>query len=161
MEPGAPTRWLNAEEQQSWRAYIVGSTLLLDVLDRELRQSHGISLPEYEILVRLSEAPDRVLRMAQIAESLRHSRSRITHTVSRMEKAGWISRCASASDRRGVEARMTDEGYALLVEAAPTHVRGVREHLLDLAGTDGLASLGRVMGAVTEHLQDLGADCTE
>jgi DNA-binding MarR family transcriptional regulator len=146
------TRWLSSEQQAAWRAYIVGTTLLMDTLDRELRQAHGLSLGEYEILVRLSESPDRTLRMAQIAESMRHSRSRVTHTVSRMERAGLINRCAAEGDRRGVEARMTDKGWELLVKAAPTHVNGVREHFVDLASDEQFAVLGTVMDAVSDHL---------
>lgn len=146
------TRWLSDEQQAAWRAYIVGTTLLMDALDRELRHAHGLSLGEYEILVRLSESPNRTLRMAQIADSMRHSRSRVTHTVSRMEKAGLISRCAAEGDRRGVDARMTDKGWDLLVQAAPTHVTGVREHFVDLATDEQFTVLGRVMDAVSDHL---------
>ncbi|MBO9523265.1 MAG: MarR family transcriptional regulator [Nocardioidaceae bacterium] len=146
------THWLDDDQQSDWRAYIVGTTLLLDTLDRELRQAHGISLGEYEILVRLSETPDRTLRMAQIAESMQHSRSRVTHTVSRMEKAGLISRCASETDRRGVEAKMTDAGWELLVAAAHTHVTGVRNHFVDLARPEDFQALGRVMNAVSDQL---------
>ena len=90
--------------------------------------------------------------MAQIAESMQHSRSRVTHTVSRMEKAGLITRCAAEGDRRGVEARMTDKGWDLLVQAAPTHVSGVRAHFVDLAESDDFAALGRVMDAVSDRL---------
>jgi DNA-binding MarR family transcriptional regulator len=151
MSPSEP-RWLNGEQQAAWRAYIVGTTLLMDTLDRELRHEHGLSLGEYEILVRLSESPGRTLRMAQIAESMRHSRSRVTHTVTRMEKAGLIQRCAAEGDRRGVEAKMTDKGYALLVKAAPTHVTGVREHFVDLATDDEFAAMGRIMDAVSDQL---------
>jgi len=146
------TRWLDESQQSDWRAYIVGTTLLLDTLDRELRQAHGISMGEYEILVRLSESPDRTLRMAKIAESMQHSRSRVTHTVSRMEKAGLITRCASEADKRGVEARMTDAGWELLVQAAHTHVTGVRAHLVDLAKPEDFTALGRVMNAVSDQL---------
>lgn len=149
---GPETRWLDPEQQQSWRAFIVGSTLLMDTLDRELRSTHGISLAEYEILVRLSEIPDRTLRMAQIAESMQHSRSRVTHTVSRMEKAGLISRCAAEGDKRGVDARMTPAGWELLEAAAHTHVTGVREHFVDLADSADFAALGRVMNAVSDQL---------
>jgi DNA-binding MarR family transcriptional regulator len=149
---GSETRWLSSEQQTAWRAYIVGMTLLNDTLDRELRQAHGLSLAEYEILVRLSESPARTLRMAQIAESMQHSRSRVTHTVSRMEKAGLIERCAAEGDRRGVEARMTEKGWALLVEAAPTHVTGVREHFVDLATDEEFATMGKLMNAVADHL---------
>lgn len=149
---GPETRWLDPGQQQTWRAFIVGSTLLMDTLDRELRNAHGISLAEYEILVRLSEIPDRTLRMAQIAESMQHSRSRVTHTVSRMEKAGLISRCAAEGDKRGVDARMTPAGWELLKAAAHTHVTGVREHFVDLADSADFAALGRVMNAVSDQL---------
>lgn len=146
------TRWLSDEQQQNWRAYIVGTTLLLDALDRELRQAHGIALAEYEILVRLSESPERSLRMAQIASSVRHSRSRVTHTVARMEKAGWLKRCEAPGDGRGVDAVMTDAGWDLLQKAAHTHVAGVREHFVDLASDADFASLGRVMRAAADRL---------
>lgn len=146
------TRWLDADQQAVWRAYLVGSTLLSDTLDRELRATHGISLGEYEILVRLSEAPDRTLRMAKIAESMSHSRSRVTHTVSRMEKAGLIRREAAAHDKRGVDAIMTEQGWDLLRAAAHTHVTGVREHFVDLADPADFAALGRVMNAVSDQL---------
>jgi len=149
---GSETRWLEPDQQASWRAYIVGSTLLMDALDRELRTAHGISMAEYEILVRLSEIPDRTLRMAKIAESMQHSRSRVTHTVSRMEKAGLIRREAAADDKRGVDAVMTDEGWALLKDAAHTHVTGVRAHFVDLASTEDFAAMGRVMNAVSDQL---------
>jgi DNA-binding MarR family transcriptional regulator len=146
------TRWLSSEQQRSWRAYIIGTTLLTDTLDREMRQAHGLSLGEYEILVRLSESPGRTLRMAQIADSMQHSRSRVTHTVSRMEKAGLLERCAAEGDRRGVEARMTDKGWELLVQAAPTHVKGVREHFVDLATDEEFETMGKLMNAVADHL---------
>ena len=146
------TRWLSSEQQAAWRAYILGTTLLMNTLDRELRQAHGLSLGEYEILVRLSESPSRTMRMAQIADSMRHSRSRVTHTVSRMEKAGLVTRCAAEGDRRGVEARMTEKGWDLLVRAAPTHVTGVREHFVDLASDEQFTVLGDVMDAVSDHL---------
>ena len=112
------TRWLTDDQQQDWRAYIVGTTLLMDTLDRELRQAHGIALAEYEILVRLSEFPDRTLRMAQIASSVRHSRSRVTHTVARMEKAGWLERREATGDGRGVSAFSLHEAH--LAAAAGT-----------------------------------------
>ncbi|HET6152965.1 MAG TPA: MarR family transcriptional regulator [Marmoricola sp.] len=149
---GSETRWLDAEQQGQWRAYIVGTTLLMDTLDRELRQAHGISMAEYEILVRLSETPDRTLRMAKIAESMQHSRSRVTHTVTRMEKSGLIRRAAAEDDKRGVDAVMTDKGWQLLQEAAHTHVAGVRAHFVDLASPDDFAAMGQVMNAVSDQL---------
>jgi DNA-binding MarR family transcriptional regulator len=124
----------------------------MDRLDRDLRDNHDLSLPEYEILVRLSEAADRRMRMAVLADSLSHSRSRVTHTVSRMEKAGLVTRDPCLADGRGVEAVLTERGYAVLAEAAETHVRGVRELLVDLASPDEFAAVGRVFDAVTDKL---------
>ncbi len=146
------TPWLNSQQQRSWRAYLVGTTLLMDRLDRDLREQHDVSMPEYEILVRLSEAGERRMRMAELAASVSHSRSRVTHTVARMEKDGLVSRTACESDGRGVEAVLTDRGFAVLEAAAPTHVEGVRRFLVDLAGEEDFAAVGRVFNAVTDRL---------
>jgi DNA-binding MarR family transcriptional regulator len=146
------TVWLDEEQQRSWRAYLVGTTLLMDRLDRELREQHGLSLPEYEILVRLSEADHHRLRMAQLADSLSHSRSRVTHTVARMEQAGLVARSSCLSDGRGVEAVLTATGSRALEAAAPTHVAGVRRLLVDLAHDHDFEAVGRVFDAVTDAL---------
>ena len=144
--------WLDEEQQRSWRAFLVGTTLLMDRLDRELREQHRLSLPEYEILVRLSEAEGNRLRMAMLADSVSHSRSRVTHTVSRMEAAGLVARDACLSDGRGVEAVLTDHGRETLVDAAPTHVAGVRRLLVDLVDEADFEAVGRVFDAVTDKL---------
>lgn len=146
------TRWLDAEQQRSWRAYLVGTTLLMDRLDRELRDKHDVSMPEYEILVRLSEAPERRMRMAELAGSISHSRSRVTHTVARLEKDGLVLRTACASDRRGVEAVLTAEGFTRLEGAAHTHVEGVRRLMVDLASEEDFLAVGRVFNAVADNL---------
>jgi DNA-binding MarR family transcriptional regulator len=130
----------------------MGWTLLSDQLEDELRAAHGLSLAEYEILVRLSESEERQLRMAQLAGALAHSRSRVTHTVSRMEGRGLVERCETPDDRRGVLARLTPAGWELLQQAAHTHVTGVREHLVDLASPEDFEALGRVMNAVADQL---------
>jgi DNA-binding MarR family transcriptional regulator len=129
----------------------MGTTLLFDRLDDDLRREHDISLTEYEILVRLSER-DGQMRMAALADALAHSRSRVTHTVTRMEKAGLVQRSSSPEDGRGIVASLTDKGHDLLVRAAPTHVSGVRSHLVDLAGEEDFLALGRVFDAVADHL---------
>jgi DNA-binding MarR family transcriptional regulator len=146
------TRWLDADQQASWRAFAVGVTLLLDRLDADLQRAFGLSLTEYEILVRLSERPGRCLRMAQLADALAHSRSRVTHTVARMQDAGLVERSASPEDGRGIVCTLTDRGYSLLEEAAHVHVEGVRDYLVDLASREDFAALGRVMNAVTDRL---------
>ena len=113
------TSWLDEDEQRSWRALLMGMTLLLDRLDDDLRRNCDLSLVEYEILVRLSEREGRQMRMAQLADALAHSRSRVTHTVTRMERSGLITRSSSPEDGRGVVASMTDKGYDLLARMAP------------------------------------------
>jgi DNA-binding MarR family transcriptional regulator len=152
MGAGDEIEWLGRDEQRAWRAYILGTELLQHQLDHELREEHGISFSEYEILVRLSETPDGRMRMATLADSMCHSRSRVTHTVARMERAGLVERQPSRSDGRGVEAVMTDLGRERLVEAAPTHVRGVRAHLVDLATSDDFLALGRIFDEVSDRL---------
>ncbi|MDO9457124.1 MarR family winged helix-turn-helix transcriptional regulator [Nocardioides sp.] len=144
-------RWLDEEQQVAWRALVLGSTLLFDRLDDDLRRNHGISLVEYEILVRLSEREGR-MRMAQLADSLAHSRSRVTHTIKRMEDALLVTREVSEEDGRGVSAVMTDRGRLLLENVAPTHVNGVRDHIVDLVDPADFAAMGRVLNAVADHL---------
>ena len=144
--------WLDQEQQRSWRAYLVGTTLLMDRLDRDLREQHNLSMPEYEILVRLSEAEHGRMRMAVLADSVSHSRSRVTHTIARLERAHLVERAACLSDGRGVEAVITEKGMTALREAAPTHVAGVRQLLVDLAGDEDFEEVGRVFNAVADKL---------
>ena len=145
------TRWLDVSQQRAWRALVMGTTLLFDRLDEDLRRAFDISLVEYEILVRLSER-DGQMRMAALADALAHSRSRVTHTVTRMEKQGLVQRSSSPEDGRGILATLTEKGHDLLVRAAPSHVTGVREHLVDLASDADFEALGRVMDAVSDNL---------
>jgi DNA-binding MarR family transcriptional regulator len=146
------TRWLTAEQQKAWRTYLMGTTQLTVRLDRDLQERHDLSLPEYEIMVRLSETEGRRMRMSELADSLNHSRSRLTHTVARMERDGLLARSSCADDRRGINAELTDAGVRRLVEAAPTHVEGVRRHLIDIAAPEDLAVIERVFGAVAESI---------
>ena len=145
-------RWLDADQQRSWRALVIGSTLLMDRLDDDLRRAFNISLAEYEILVRLSERPGRAMRMAQLADALAHSRSRVTHTVDRMERAGYVVRGSTPEDGRGIVATMTDRGFELLQEAAPLHVEGVRSYLVDRVDDADFAAVGRVFDRISDHL---------
>jgi len=148
------TRWLSATQQRAWRAYMLGTTQLMAQLDRDLSAAHDLSLPEYEILVRLSEAPERRMRMAELADSLNHSRSRITHTAARLEGAGLLTRESCGTDRRGVFAILTDVGMQRLEDAAPTHVEGVRAYLIDAVAPEDLEAVGRVFTAVADVLGD-------
>jgi DNA-binding MarR family transcriptional regulator len=149
-EASTEVRWLDAEQERSWRALILGTTLLFDRLDDDLRP-HGLGRGEYEILVRLSDAGGR-LRMAALADTLAHSRSRITHTIRRMEEAGLVQRTSSPEDGRGVFAELTERGEQTLRDLAPIHVQGVRDYLVDLVDPADYAAFGRVMNAVCDRL---------
>src|SRR3954451_22322167 len=141
-------RWLDAVQQRDWRAYVEGSVRLTDLLDRDLKAKHGLTMAEYEILVRLSEAPDRRLRMAELAEYASQSRSRLSHTVSRLECKGLVRRGTCGEDKRGVVAELTDEGFALLDRAAQDHVTAVREYFIDVVDPADLEAIGRAFAMV-------------
>ena len=146
------TPWLSQEQQRNWRLFLGGITVLMDQLDRDLRTQHDLSLGEYEILVRLSEAPHRSIRMAELAAAVAHSRSRVTHTISRLERDGIVRRDQCSDDGRGVSAVLTDHGFGILEKAAHTHVRGVHEYLIENAPPEEFAALGRIMVRVTQTL---------
>ncbi|MGA4669534.1 MarR family winged helix-turn-helix transcriptional regulator [Propionibacteriaceae bacterium Y1923] len=139
--------WLTHDQQRTWRAWLLGGARINDYLDRVLRP-HGLGLGDYEILVTLSEAPDREVRMSVLADGVHQSRSRLTHAVSRMEADGLVQRRPASDDGRGVLARLTDAGFDLLVSVAPTHVASVRDVFVDVVDPDDFAALGRAMQAV-------------
>ncbi len=123
-------RWLNAAEMKAWRRYIIASRRLLEALDDDLA-AHDISMSDYEVLAQLSEAPDRRMRMSELADVAMISRSRLSHRIKVMEKAGWVKREACPIDKRGYFAVMTPKGWKAIVAAAPDHVASVRERFLD------------------------------
>jgi DNA-binding MarR family transcriptional regulator len=140
---------LNSAEMRAWRTLINTTTGLLATLDNELQAEHGLSLGEYEVLVVLSEAPDRTLRMSDLAGRLLLSPSGITRRIDGLVRAGLVERQRCASDRRGLNAVLTSKGMARLEGAAPTHVRGVREHFVDQLSERQLANLAAALGAVS------------
>ena len=148
-------RWLSDEEQATWRAFLAASQLLFEILDRELHDDAGIPHGYYEILVRLSEAPERRLRMSELARRSLSSRSRISHAIGRLEEMGWVERHACATDRRGSYAELTDTGFRALEAAAPGHVEGVRTHLFDQLDVKDVRALHRISDHLNRHLENL------
>jgi DNA-binding MarR family transcriptional regulator len=146
------TRWLDGDEQRTWRAFLAMQRLLFDRLERQLQRDSGLPMAYYEILVRLSEAPDHTLRMSQLADSALSSRSRLSHAVARLEAEGWVRRRACAEDRRGSFAQLTEEGMAKLRAAAPEHVEAVRTELFDALTPAQLRALREISDAVVAHL---------
>lgn len=148
------TEWLDLEQQRHWRALLTGTSALFAALNRDLEERTDLALNEYEILVRLSESPERTLRMSVLAQGLVHSRSRITHTVSRMEQRGLVRRQAACDDGRGVECAMTETGYAALVAASEVHVASVRTRLVDVVTPQELEAMGNGFARVAEKIAE-------
>lgn len=150
--PQDAVRWLDAEEQHAWRAWLYSWMLLDDRLDRELLRETGISHAYYEILVQLSETEHHQLRMSELAERCLSSRSRLSHAVSRLEERGWVTREVCVEDGRGQLAVLTDEGMTVLEEAAPVHVASVREHLFDQLSPAQIAAVRDIGETLLRHL---------
>jgi DNA-binding MarR family transcriptional regulator len=129
--PTQQTRWLTADEQLAWRTFLAACHTLFTAVEGQLVRDSDIPHGYYEILVRLSETPDRALRMTQLAEASTSSKSRLSHAVARLEERGWVKRLDCATDRRGQIAQLTDEGFAALAAAAPGHAEQVRRSLID------------------------------
>ncbi|MEV4812222.1 MarR family winged helix-turn-helix transcriptional regulator [Micromonospora avicenniae] len=149
---GVMTRWLNQDEQRTWRAFLAASRGVMDALDRELQRDAGMPHAYYEILVRLSEAPERRMRMSELAELTGSSRSRLSHAVARLEAAGWVRREDCPTDRRGQVAHLTEAGFETLAAAAPGHVEGVRRHLFDALSPAQVDQLRRISETLAAHL---------
>jgi len=145
-------RWLNPAEMKAWRQYIVASRRLLEALDADL-QGHDLSMSDYEILAQLSEAPERKMRMAELADIAMLSRSRLSHRIKVMEKEGWIKREACPVDKRGSLAVMTPKGWKAIVSAAPDHVESVRERFIDHLTKSDQSALAEIFEKVSQSLR--------
>ncbi|MET7854354.1 MarR family transcriptional regulator [Streptomyces avermitilis] len=147
------TRWLTPEEQRAWRAYLAASSLLEDAIDRQLQQEAGLPHVYYSILANLSEAPERRLRMTDLAEKLKITRSRLTYAVTRLEKDGSVRREGCPSDRRGSIAALTDAGMAVLERTAPGHVETVAASVFDHLTPEQVAQLETICAAIARTIQ--------
>jgi DNA-binding MarR family transcriptional regulator len=146
--------WLNSAEQRAWRAYLDGTRLLFHALDRQLERDADLSLSDYELLVRLSEAPGQQLRMRELTHATLSTRSGVTRAVTRLENAGWVRRVDCEDDRRGTLAELTPSGARKLAAAAPGHVAAVRAHMLDRLSPRQLATVRAVGEQLQDGLQD-------
>ena len=135
-------QWLNPEEMRTWRAFVEASGRVIQVLDASLKERSDMTFDDYEVLVFLSEADCRRLRMTELGDRLLHSRSRLTQRVDRLVTRGWVCREKCDEDRRGTWAVLTDEGFAAIAEAAPGHVADVRRLLFDPVEGMDLTLLG-------------------
>lgn len=146
-------RWLSAEEQRIWRAYYSASLLLWDALDQQLQHEAGMPHAHYVILVILSETPGQQLRMTDLAEQMKITRSRLTYAVSRLEKDSLVRREDCPTDKRGQIAVLTDAGAATLAKAAPGHVAAVRAAIFDALSPEQARQLGQACEVMVSVLQ--------
>ncbi|GAB3128341.1 MarR family transcriptional regulator [Streptomyces calidiresistens] len=124
-------RWLDAPEKEAWTGLISLALLLPGKLESPLRREHGLTLFEYLVLSHLSEAPRRKLRMGELAFLASGSLSRLSNVIKRLEQRGWVERAPDPDDGRYTLAELTEEGFAVVRRAAPTHLRAVRRLVLD------------------------------
>ncbi len=149
-------RWLTADEQRAWRAYLRVGTMLTARLNRQLQADCGLSLPEYEVLVQLSEAAGGKLRPFQLVLALDWEQSRLSHLLTRMSRRGFVVRQDCAADRRGADVVLTAAGRAAIESAAPGHVAAVRRLVFDQMDSEQAAAFGQAFEAILAGLEDPG-----
>ncbi|MEV0249614.1 MarR family winged helix-turn-helix transcriptional regulator [Nocardia sp. NPDC050712] len=149
-------RWLNEQEKAAWTGLISLVLLLPAKLESPLRQEHGLTLFEYLVLSHLSEAPERTLRMGELAFLASGSQSRLSNVVKRCEQRGWVVRAPDPADGRYTLAELTDTGFDLVHAAAPTHLRAVRGLVLDSLDTTDQKALARIAHKLRIVPDDLG-----
>jgi len=146
------TRWLDQDEQKTWRAFMFASKMLFEQFDQDLRRGAAMPTTHYEVLARLSEAPERRLRMSQLAELSQSSRSHLSHTIASLQRVGWVDRESCSTDRRGAFAVLTDSGFSALESASHVHVESVRRHLFDQIGDSQVEQLRAIFEQLLQHL---------
>jgi DNA-binding MarR family transcriptional regulator len=146
--PGRPRSAPTHEQLAAWRAFLRAHATIMRALEAELLAEQELPLASYDVLVQLAEAPDRQLRMTELADAVLLSRSGVTRLVDRLEKGGLVARCRVASDGRGVAARLTEAGLDRLRTASRTHLRGVGQHFVNRLDETDL----RILERISRHL---------
>src|SRR3954462_12518865 len=146
------SQWLTDDEQRAWRCLVQMTSRLDARLNRELQQSSGLSLADYDVLVLLTEAPDGRLRMFQLIDDLQWEQSRLSHHVARMQRRGLVAREEGTTDKRGAFVVLTDAGRAAIEKAGPPHVDAVRRLVFDGLSREQVAMLETFVGRVLSRL---------
>ncbi|MGH8949151.1 MAG: MarR family winged helix-turn-helix transcriptional regulator [Acidimicrobiia bacterium] len=145
---------LSRTELRAWFRLAGGMKALLNALDRQLRDEAGMTHDDYEILSRLHRAPNRTLRMSELAREVGFSPSRLSHTIGRMEEASWVGRSRSEADRRGTEATLTDHGARVVEAATPAHLALVKRLVFEALGDERAVALAEAMDDVAHASRD-------
>lgn len=145
-------RWLTDDEQQAWRPLAALMFKLPAALDAQLQRDAQVTHFEYMVLISLSEAPDRSLRMSDLAAMSSGTLSRLSHVVSRLERRGWVRREPCPGDGRYINAILTDAGWEKVVATAPGHVGTVRKLIVDALAPEDFRALGAACAQILDHL---------
>lgn len=143
-------RWLDDRQQKAWRLFLAATRHLEAKLDRQLQLDAGVPHAYYQILAMLSEAPELIMRMSELAKLVDASPSRLSHSMSRLEERGWVERQRCDGDARGIHARLTPEGLSAILDIAPGHVTAVRESLFDRLTPEQVEQLASIASAMLD-----------
>ncbi len=160
MKSSAPSATLPAhrtvppQQLAAWRAFLEAHARTVELLTRELRDAEDLPLTWYDVLVQLNEAPERRLRMQELADAVLLSKSGVTRLIDRMERDGLVSRSRCSDDRRGTYAALTPAGLARLRDSAPTHLEGVRAHFAAHLDDEEAATMERLLTRLAEANRD-------
>jgi DNA-binding MarR family transcriptional regulator len=147
-----PVKWLTAAEVDSWLSVVRMMTWLPWSIDQQLRRDSNLGMVEYQVMARLSQRPERTLRMSELADLANASLSRLSHLVKRLEDRGFVRREPDPADGRFTNAILTDLGFQTLAEAAPGHVAHVRSLVIDVISPEQLRRLGLVADRITSRI---------
>lgn len=150
MVENEDVRWLDSQETQAWLDLWSMVAWLPSRLDAQLRESAGLSLAEYHVLSQISMAPDRSVRLSELAEVTNTTLSHLSRVVSRMEKAGWVERMPDPNDGRSTLGVLTDAGLAKVIETAPGHVDAVRHFVFDNLSREQVVALGEAASQIVD-----------
>lgn len=145
-------RWFSESERRCWMAFLKMQKILMETLDRELREGAGITLDDFDVLVQLSASPNNRLRMSELAEAVIMPKSRLTYRIDQLVKRGCVARIDCAADRRGLYAELTAGGVALLGLAAPIHVTSVRTHFSDPIGDENAEMMCMLSAQIRDQM---------
>ena len=141
---------LTPEQLAAWSGFLQGHAQIVRALDAELEREHELPLTSYDVLIQLSLAPDRRLRMFELADAVVLSRSGLTRLVERLERDGLVERERGVADLRQMYARLTDRGFELVADATPTHIAGIKERFLERLSDEQTKQLAAIWRAVLE-----------
>ena len=144
---------LTPDEEHTWRTFLHASTRLLTRLDDEMKEAHNERLANFDVFSNLAEAPGGLLRMSELAEQTLFSRSRLTYTVSNLERRALVKRMPDSHDGRGVVATLTATGRRYHNKLALTHLAGIRRHFLEMLTTSDRAALANALAGILDHLE--------